>query len=162
MDEETTSAFATNAVLEPIPQSGDFIVRKVDGSNFALNWYEAMKACPANMHLPTIREYANMNQSRGANGILEISQVDPNNVPSGYILITATNPNGIKDNFYYSYKGYQRPVGEPGSGQFLSSSSSDEFPALVYISTGSAGDIGEVFRENRGRANSALCVRDSF
>lgn len=57
-------------------------------------------------HLPTIRELAEEAQSRGAKGILELSQVNPDQVPTGYYKISAINPDGNKDEFYYNPEGY--------------------------------------------------------
>lgn len=63
--------------------------------------------CPKGMHLPSIREFAKESESRGAKGILELSQVpSPLQPPAGYILIKEERHDDTVDSFYYSNEGY--------------------------------------------------------
>lgn len=65
------------------------ILRNADGSLMYVTHFNAMKACPAGTRLPTAREFASESQARGAKGILEENQVDPNNIPRGYDKVVA-------------------------------------------------------------------------
>lgn len=86
-------------------------LRWPDGSIRNYSFEEAKRACPAGTHLPTVRELAKECQKRGAKGIFEVSEVDPNDPPFFFGKISAINLDGAKDEFYFEEKGYQ-----PGDG----------------------------------------------
>lgn len=97
------------------------ILRNADGSLMYVTHFNAMKACPAGTRLPTAREFASESQARGAKGILEENQVDPNNIPRGYDKVVAFD-GPVADIFYFNHEGYKRPDGDLGSLWFIASS----------------------------------------
>lgn len=99
-------------------------------------------------HLPTLRELAEDAQKKGAKGILEVSQVDPNEVPSGYSKISAYNSDGQIDEFYFNRSGYKRPHGEIGDYTFWSSSALTNTFAYAFTMDGTTAVIDS---ENRGK-----------
>lgn len=74
------------------------------------------------MHLPTIRELARFGKSRGARGIVEVDQIRDQDREAGAVLVTATNPDGKKDAFYYSPVGYVTRTDEGKEQSYWSSS----------------------------------------
>jgi hypothetical protein len=102
-----------------------------------------MRLCPANMRLPTIRELAFEAQAHGAKGILEVSQVNPNEVPHGYYKISAINSRSRqqKDEFYFSHEGYKRPEGDGGNNWFWSSSVNPKVTDSAHYISGFSGEI---------------------
>jgi uncharacterized protein (TIGR02145 family) len=111
---------STEAYANKLDQDG--ILRYDYGPIRRMSQFYAMLACPHGTHLPTIRELAVLSQASGAKGILEVSQVDPNAVPAGYRKVSAINPNGQKDEFYFNHEGYKRPSGDLANNMFWSSS----------------------------------------
>ena len=102
----------SNAQADKLDKFG--ILRYDDGAIHLMTYKEMMKtSCPASTHLPTIRELAIETQSRGAKGILEVTQVNPKKVPRGYDLIQSMNVAGQLDQFYFSYEGYNSPYTGP-------------------------------------------------
>ncbi len=91
------------AHADSLDQSG--VVRNDDGTVHYMNHLEAMKACPAGTHIPTVREFTEEAHSRGRNEVLEVGQVDPNAVPDDYFKFSVVDPNGKNDEFYYNSLG---------------------------------------------------------
>lgn len=84
------------------------ILRNPDGNIRYFNHGEAMSACPAGSRLPTIRQLGEIGQSLGAQGILELSQVEyRGQEPAGYYEVMSTSPTGRPDQFYYNHFGYK-------------------------------------------------------
>ena len=98
------------------------ILRDRAGEVRFVNQYQATKSCPDGTHLPTAREHAEEAQRRGAKGILEISKVNPQEVPFGYKWIVAYNAQGKTDEFYFSNENYRPRAGELKFYGFWSSS----------------------------------------
>jgi hypothetical protein len=91
---------------------------------------DARVSCPAGTHLATVREAAQTIRAHGAKGILETNQVDPQNVPGGYVLISSVLP---EDNFYFNPNGYNPPqeyAGDYGAPLWIWTSSG--FPQLQH------------------------------
>lgn len=116
-------ALAGSINAQAVTLDANGILRNDDGTIRYMNLDEALQSCPRGTHLPTVRELARDAQSRGAKGILETSQVNPNQVSPFVIKVSAVDPNGRLDEFYYDYRGYQRPMGDLGNNNFWSSSS---------------------------------------
>ncbi len=115
-----------------------------------------MKACAdQKMHLPTIRELAQMSQAMGAKGILGTSEVKEGEVPDGFYFVSAINPNGKKDEFYFNYSGYVRPVGDFGNNWFWSSSVDSVYSDYGFNLYGSSGNVFAGYRDNN---NAVRCV----
>jgi len=95
------------ALADQIDNEG--ILRDDGGAIYRMDHSKAMKACPAGTHLATAREQAQRAQTLGAHGILELSEVI-DGVPPGYAQISAINPDGTLDKFYYNSKGYKQPA----------------------------------------------------
>ncbi|MCM2279985.1 MAG: hypothetical protein NDJ89_18080 [Oligoflexia bacterium] len=106
---------------------GNNYLWKSNGKLQQLSFYEALNACPSGKHLPTARELAELSQTNGAKGIMEIDAAkslgaDPEAPPrqgsnlsfyqkTGYDLIDTFVPhsNGIRDRFYFNPSGYKQP-----------------------------------------------------
>jgi len=116
-------------------------------------------ACPAGTHLPTIRELAKKGQALGAKGILEVNQVTPDSVLfDGYYKISAINPNGEKDEFYYSNAGYKRPDGDLGNNNFWSSSVDSNYSDRAFVFDGFGGTAnGTGVRDYNFDDTAVLC-----
>ena len=87
-------------------------LRNSDGSLLFVRQYEAMKACPQGMHLPTIRELAKISVKTGAEIFeMDYHEMDPDSkVPTQYFdKVSAVNPNGKKDDFYLIFFDYKFP-----------------------------------------------------
>ncbi|RZA05181.1 MAG: hypothetical protein EOP11_13385 [Proteobacteria bacterium] len=111
-----------------------------DGLPLLISQGAALRGCAKlNLRLPTMRELAELAQSRGAMGILEIAQAlpqtEPENLPwehsrdgseaATYFLVKALDPDGKQDLFYYNPRGYQAPS-LPAERGFLLTSSLNE------------------------------------
>ncbi len=101
------------------------ILRSDDGHQLYVTHNVAMNACPVGMRLPTAREFANESQARGAEGILEADQVDPENPPKYYYKVSALNSDGSPDDFYFNFYGYGKPEGNLDLTRMFWSSSVD-------------------------------------
>lgn len=115
----------------------DGIIRNNDGTVADIAHVTAFTACPQGTHLPTIRELSEESQAKGAKGILELSQVNADQIPKGYQKISAINPDGRKDEFYFNPEGQKRPLGDLGHYWFWSSSRASEYQG--YEMHGSGG-----------------------
>lgn len=61
-------------------------------------------------------------------------------IPSGYYsLVSAINPDGARDEFYFNYHGYQPSQGEFGNGSFWSSSVVSNSFFYAYVLEGKYG-----------------------
>lgn len=104
---------ATASAVSARTLDRDGFIREANGSIARMTHSDAMSACPEGTRLPTIRELLMESQRNGAKGILENAQVNSNRIPVGYIKISAINPNGQRDEFYFSRGGYpQRSRGD--------------------------------------------------
>ena len=118
--------FLAFSVSSGMAQASDkFFLFYPDGKLKYMNQLDAANACPAGSRLPTVRELAIESVASGAKGILEFAQVDPKSIPAGYSLITALNPNGQADKFYFNSEGY---VYGDGEGAWYWSSSMPSSP----------------------------------
>lgn len=129
-------------ILSNSAHADTIILRNADGSVREMTQREARTACPATTHLPTIRELAQESQARGARGILEVNQVNPDNVPSGYDALDSINPNGRADVFYYNSLGYQPPNDDSGKYNFWTSSEVPGMGGIYYTMDGRNGGYG--------------------
>ncbi len=104
-------------------------------------------------HLPSARELAQLSMSLGAKGIVDTCGKDQN----CYKISNIQNSDGSKDEFYYSYSGYQRPPGDLGSNWFWSSS---VYSGYSYYAFDLNGDVGDVDSGHRNRDNfiAVRCV----
>ena len=92
-----------------------------------MQYQDAIAFCETPSRLPTAREFAEHAQALGAEGILELNEVDPNNVPARYRRVFVINPDGQKDEFYFSEYGYRPPQRLTSHAWFWSSSIRAEF-----------------------------------
>ena len=127
------------------------IARNGDGSVKRMTQPEAIEYC-ANQgaHLPSARELVQLSMSFGARGIVDSCSQD-----NQCYRILATNAEGSQDEFYFSYAGYQRPVGDLGNNWFWSSSVfslTHDYAFSLY------GDGGEVDYDYRYDFNAVRCV----
>jgi hypothetical protein len=117
----------------------DDFLRDANGTLINISQEKALKACTdQNKHLPTARELAGISQSMGAKGI------SATNGP-GYYLVSALNPDGKIDRFYFNPAGYDRPRKELAYNWFWSSSLTypkTTQPQLGYSLGGYIGQIG--------------------
>ncbi|MGZ3695343.1 MAG: hypothetical protein ACXWQO_14595 [Bdellovibrionota bacterium] len=96
---------ANSAAQKPAPLK-DVLLRDPQGNFPFAGMPEAIAACEERgMKLPTIRELAQLAQTRGAKGILELSEAH-GDVPEGYKSIRVLD-GGSVDEFYYNSAGYQ-------------------------------------------------------
>lgn len=144
----------------------DGILRTDDGKA-AYGWYaDARKACPRGTHLPTVREFAKWAQSRGAKGVLEVHAVSGTRAPDTYMKISAVNPNGKHDEFYFSSEGFRRAPGVGLDSAFWSSSiMRDEYrpgDGDAYFINGGSAILDHCNPEHgvRGFALRILCFRN--
>ncbi len=148
------SFFALTAHADTVGQDG--VIRDARGNLLSMNQARAIKACAdQKMHLPTIRELAQMSQAMGAKGILETSEVKEGEVPAGFYLVSAINPNGKKDEFYFNYSGYVRPAGDLGNNWFWSSSVDSDDSGVGYVLNGYNGDV---YGDSRVYVVAVRCV----
>jgi hypothetical protein len=143
-------------------QADDQILRRANGSILFMTQYEASGVDPVTKikvrpdaceaagkgRLPTIRELAQEAQTLGAKGVLEVNQVDPNNVPAGYYLVSAINPDRQKDEFYFNHDGYQRPSGDLGAHLFWLASVHPHISALGFYFSGPYGGVYSRYRDD--------------
>ena len=161
----------------------DGILRKSDGSIRFMDHYEATgidkqsgkkvrpDVCAVHgAHLPTILELAQISESFGAAGVLKnadgtivsYEQARKIQMAFGYQLVKAINPDGSKNEFYYSFQGYHRPQGLLGDRRFWSSSIPDweEFSKYAYIFLGINGNANlfSEFENLRTLTNPVRCI----
>lgn len=149
-------------------QATSEILRSADGSLRRMNFWDASgvnfrtakkdkpDACEAagKGRLPTIRELAQESQLNGAMGILEPDQASPG---SRYYKISATDPSGKNDEFYFFEGGYVRPSSDFGSSEyFWSSSIISSYYGKAYALNGFSGGIASFGLTDRGVA--VLCL----
>jgi hypothetical protein len=127
------------------------IVRNTDGSIRYMNQSDAINYCASQgLHLPSIRELAQLSQSMGAAGISQTAK-------DGYYHVNAKNADGKADSFYFRYAGYNRPAGDLGDIWFWSSSVDLYDPDFGFILYGYDGAIESTMLAY-GRC-SVLCAR---
>lgn len=148
------SIFVESAGARAANVGQDGLIRDAEGNLLFMNRAQAVKACAdQKMHLPTIRELAKMSQAMGAKGILETSEVKkgevPNYYPDFYFLVSAINPNGQKDEFYFNISGFVPPDGDWRNNWFWSSSVLSNHSGLGYVLVGYSADISHDFRVAR-------------
>lgn len=134
----------------------DGILRNDDGRILHMNHRWAMKACPQGTHLPTIRELTELSQASGAKGILEKSQVDPLRIPMGYRKVSAVNPDGKWDEFFFNEDGYEPSSEEIGNNWFWSSSSAVYGFSYCYA----LRDNGDPYWVRHYSSNAVRCIVD--
>jgi len=142
--------------------ASDLILRNPDGSLLLVDRDESKTACPNGTRLLTVRELAQMIQSNGAKKILEIDKVDPERVPLGYIKVTALNPDGQDDQFYFNPKGYKPGTSILGEGEFWSSSLHGTSEDVIHIASYYVD--GETGRLNLGMMslNAVICRAETL
>ena len=125
------------------------------GDAVRVSGIDAQTACPAGTRLPTVRELAVEAQARGAQGILEVGQVDPAHVPAGYQLVHFFNEEGTEDQFYFSPHGYKRLSDEfaQKTSNIWSSSNRRSYSDDFLTLSGSWGMIGGSYH-----LESVICV----
>ena len=129
------------------------VTPELTGILTGVSQYEAERICRnEGMRLPTARELALVAQSLGAEGISETRK-------DGYRLIRGTDSAGNPDNFYFSYKGYQRPAGDLGNKWFWSSSVHPYVSRDAYVLGGNNGDFGYGPRSYVYNFIAVRCVR---
>lgn len=141
------------------PELGNFI-RNTDGSvKKQLNHYQTTKQCKAlGRRLPTAREFAVEATKYGAE-ILEFDEVYPGDTPSGFKLISALNPDGKLDKFYYSMTYYKSPI-YTHTLSMWSSSVSPEDPNSAYEFY-AAGSISIAAKDITTRFDGVFCFKNS-
>lgn len=101
----------------------DRVLRDEEGLLLRSGQAEAAKACAAQgMRLPTFRELAELAVTRGAMGIIEPGDFQPEQHGSAYSLVKPLNSDGYQDAFYYNPIGYKEPVFQASRAEFWSSS----------------------------------------
>jgi hypothetical protein len=159
------------------PASAGSILRNADGSVRRMNWFEATGVNPDTAkkenpdackkagkgRLTTARELAMLAKSRGAKGILEMSQVDPEREAAGdyfmqgYFLKSTINPDGKRDQFYYSAKGYTPPADKDEQLIFAVSSIDTTYYWNTFFFDGYAGYMEQ--EDEWNYSYSGLAVR---
>jgi len=151
------SIFVVSAGARADSVGQDGILRDAQGRVLTMNQADAVRACAKHgMQLPTIRELVKLSQSAG------ITLKEPNKATEGEIRIgamkpvSAVNPNGKTDRFYYSNDNYTRPSGDLGSHWFWSSSDLPGYSLVSFKLDGGSGDV----EESGGRVNTSAvrCV----
>jgi hypothetical protein len=131
-----------------------------------VTWQQAKDVCDNHKdtngnndyRLPTARELAQVSQSLGAQGIIEVKDVSEKDKENGYYLLKGSDSEGNSDHFYFSHKGYERPAGDLGIKWFWSSSVHPHFSNSAYSLYGVWGHVDYVGRSVD--SNSAVrCVR---
>ena len=122
----------------------DGFVRSDNGNIQCLSQFAALKACPIGTHLPSLRELANECKMRGAQ-IFEKSQIDFDNIPSGYQYFRAVGIDGFEDFFYLDSSGYQSPGGELGAHGFWSASYELYGDEVGYVVDGATCEVDFVY-----------------
>lgn len=107
--------------------------------------FHAQEICPANMRIPSAREWAQFAQEHGAKGILELNQVS-GQIPEGYEQHRVLNANdqgvySTRDRFYFNKSGYKPPSNVIGQYQFWTSSSAQSLPGMKTFFSGFHGDM---------------------
>ena len=149
------SIFMVSAGAHADTVDQDGVLRDEQGKVLIMNQADAIKDCSQHgMHLPSIHELAKIGQDLGAKGILELSQVESGKVPDGYYKISAVNPDGTKEEFYFNYDGYKRPEGDLGNNWFWSSSVNSDYSFSGYYLYGNSGYVYHY----RSYYNAARCV----
>lgn len=99
---------------------------------------KAIEYCASQQnHLPSAREIAlNVQKEFGAKGIVESCGKDSN----CYNIIAKNLDKSIEE-FYFSYSGYSRPVGDLGNNEFWSSSIYSEWTDVGFAFSGIYGDV---------------------
>lgn len=89
-----------------------------------------------------------------------MNQVNPGKIPAGYYKVSAINPDGQKDEFYFSDEGYKSPIGDFGNDAFWSSSVASDDSRLAYILNGynARGDYDVVAYGNRTNCGPVFCI----
>jgi hypothetical protein len=131
-----------HAMADSIDRDG--FVRSDNGNVRLLNQYAALRACPTGTHLPSLRELANECKMRGAQ-IFEKSQIDFDNIPSGYQQFRAVGVDGVEDFFYLDSSGYQNPGGELGAHGFWSASYELYGDEVGYVVDGATCEVDFVY-----------------
>lgn len=115
---------------------------------------------------PSAREFAEFARSRGAKGILDEDQVNPDKIPEGYVKISVSNYDGwLTDTFYYNPSGY-KPVDFGGkfvkdstNGCFWTSSIVDSNFNRAYCFSNSDGHLYPVSRGYLENFRPVMCFK---
>ncbi len=149
------SVVSSGAYADVVDEFG--VLRTADGIVLAMNQEKAIEACAdQNMHLPTIRELAQIAQAMGAKGILELSEVKGGKVPANFYLMRSVNLNGQIDRFYFNSNGYIRPAGIWGKHSFWSSSVQEG--NTIHGGYGFNGGIGAIYTTYIGNNAAVRCL----
>lgn len=139
------------------------IVRNADGTIFEMTQRQALSACPAGMHLPTIRELVLEAVSLGS-WLLEEKDVEVGKDPFSYDRYSVTNPDGTTDAFWYSFLGYYNgrkfPDNDLTKNWFWSSSLDLERPDLALDFRGFFGRLGYGFADRAEELRAVRCFAD--
>ncbi len=135
---QTLKAKSEDSLAEPLksvtPELTGILQKKV-------NQYDAEKIClEMGLRLPTARELGLVSQNLGAQGISDTPK-------EGYHRVKVSDSQGNNDYFFYSYKGYQRPIGDLGSYWFWSSST-NPYPHnsnKVWVLNGYDGSLSSFY-----------------
>lgn len=98
---------------KPRQLNSDGIVIETDGYPALLSYRQALKACPAGMRLPTMRELAERMQADGALGVKEVVGENPVPYQDGYTLHDVIKADGSHDRFYFNGRGLRRVDDSP-------------------------------------------------
>jgi hypothetical protein len=142
------SVLAMGASVAKADVLNDSILKTTTGSVSYLSFKQAAVACPAGKHLPTIREIAQASVQRGAGGLLEVNQVNPDQTPAGYRLVSAANLDGTKDDFYFNAGRFEALDGEVGNTFVWSSSIDRGDNRKAYTLLGGNADVESYFQGN--------------
>ena len=148
----TGSADAATNSKAPILQE---IEKNSDGKLRYFNQNEAIRFCAdkgKGVHLPSMREYAELAKARGARGLRETAFLDaPYNDPKviaereqngrdGYTVIYKMSvDNRFVVDFYYNRMGYQKPPADDGIFWFWTSSEAPPDSGLAIAFAGPDG-----------------------
>jgi hypothetical protein len=128
------------------PMPAGVVLKDERGNLRKASQRSAIQACSQlGMHLPTIRDWAKFGKARGAKGIVEVDRVREQDKLDGAVMITATNSDGRKDDFYYNPSGY---VSKPDEGREQPYWSSSLCIGCVVGGSRSGGDSSYSFYSN--------------
>jgi hypothetical protein len=140
----TALLISMNVMAAQMPVFLD-IARDTNGRLKYMDHSDATRYCAnRGARLPSIRELAQLSMSLGAKGIGESCGTDK----SCYKFSNIQNADGSKDEFYYSFSGYQRPAGDLGNNGFWSSSRlvNSGYYDNAFFFGGGRGDINSGYR----------------
>ena len=140
-------------------QAAEDVLRYPDGRAMYMNHFEALRACPAGSHLPTLRELAKKAEAWGAIGVWEAGPYVPSG--EGYGLMVVVNPDGQMDGFSFSSRGYRSQFNDVVGFWSSSVEPTGSYGTYVKESPDAYALMdggGYLMRDSRLMINAVLCL----